>query len=113
MAGHRSYREHRYEFGKQLLTLRTRVSLTQLELAEQVGVHRRSVQNWESGDAYPKADLLQRMVALFLEQGAFTKGRERDEAFAFWQQAMDDGAHELTPFDDLWFRQLLPSSLPP
>jgi WD40 repeat protein len=47
MGSHRVYRARRYAFGQQLLTLRTRVALTQIALAEQIGVHRRSIQNWE------------------------------------------------------------------
>jgi transcriptional regulator with XRE-family HTH domain len=63
MGTHRVYREHKYAFGQQLLTLRTHIALTQLELAEQIGVHRRSVQNWETGESYPKAETLQRLIA--------------------------------------------------
>ncbi len=80
MAGHRSYRELRYEFGNQILTLRTRAGLTQSQLAEQVGVHRRSVQKWETGESYPKAETLQRLLAVFLQQHAFTAGNERADA---------------------------------
>ncbi len=60
MGTHRRYREHKYTFGQQLLTVRTRAALTQIELAEQIGVHRRSVQNCETGESYPKAGLLRR-----------------------------------------------------
>src|SRR3712207_9592924 len=82
---HRSSRELRYAFGRQLLTLRTRAALTQSQLAEQVGVHRRSVQNWETGESYPKAETLQRLLAVFLQQHAFTEGHERGEAHALWR----------------------------
>ena len=66
MGDHRVYRHHGYELGNQLLILRTRVALTQIALAEQIGVHRRSVQNWETGVSYPKAEMLQRLIAVFL-----------------------------------------------
>src|SRR5689334_3305551 len=69
MGSHRAYRERKYAFGEQLLTLRTRVALTQIELAEQVGVHRRSVQNWETGESYPKSETLQRLIAILLRNG--------------------------------------------
>ena len=54
MSNQRAYRRVNYAFGNQLLQLRTRVALTQIALAVQVGVHRRSVQNWETGVSYPK-----------------------------------------------------------
>ena len=54
-------RDDTYDLGNQLLTLRTRIALTQIALASELGVHRRSVQKWESGLSYPKAELLQRL----------------------------------------------------
>jgi len=47
MGAHRVYRERNYAFGQQLLTLRTRAHLTQIALAEELGVNRRSVLKWE------------------------------------------------------------------
>ena len=79
MGAHRVYRERRYAFGQQLLTLRTRAALTQIALASQIGVNRRSVQNWETGESYPKAETLRRLIALFLAQGVFTVGQEAEE----------------------------------
>src|SRR3712207_1938360 len=68
------YPQHNYDFGNQILQLRTRVALTQSALAKQLGVHRRSVQNWETGVTYPKADMLQRLIAVFVRALAFTAG---------------------------------------
>src|SRR5918997_5898390 len=110
---HRSYRELRYAFGRQVLTLRTRVALTQSALAEQVGVHRRSVQKWETGESYPKAETLQRLLAVFLQQHAFTPGNERAEAHALWDQVAEDAPHALAAFDDAWFHHALASNMPP
>ncbi|MFL5806524.1 MAG: NB-ARC domain-containing protein, partial [Roseiflexaceae bacterium] len=107
MGTHRPYRERKYAFGEQLLTLRTQVSLTQIELAEQLGVHRRSVQNWETGESYPKAEMLLRLIAIFLRQRAFTAGQERIEAQALWDQAAQDGPHPLPFFDEVWFARTL------
>ncbi|MFL5806900.1 MAG: helix-turn-helix domain-containing protein, partial [Roseiflexaceae bacterium] len=50
-----SYREHDYEFGQLMLTLRSAIGLTQAGLAQALGVSRRSVADWESGGKYPKA----------------------------------------------------------
>ncbi|HEU5101042.1 MAG TPA: NB-ARC domain-containing protein, partial [Roseiflexaceae bacterium] len=107
MGTHRAYRERRYAFGEQLLTLRTHVSLTQIELADRVGVHRRSVQNWETGESYPKAEALQRLIGVLLRNGAFTAGQEREEAFRLWHLVAEDGPHMLAVFDETWFAGLI------
>jgi len=101
------YRDYNYDLGNQLLLLRTRIALTQIALAEQIGVHRRSVQNWETGLSYPKAEMLQRLIAVFLQHHAFTPGNERAEAHALWQQATQDGPHPLPAFDEVWFARTL------
>ena len=90
MGSQRAYRTYNYAFGNQVLLLRTRAALTQIALARQLGVHRRSVQNWETGVSYPKAETLQRLIALFLHHQAFMPGNERAEAQAFWDQAAHD-----------------------
>src|SRR5262249_46174392 len=86
---------------------RTRAGLTQIALAEHIGVHRRSLQNWETGESYPKAETLQRLIALFLAQGVFTVGQEAEEAAQLWEQASQDGPHSLAPFDVASFARLL------
>src|SRR5262249_28417065 len=74
---------------------------------EQNGVHRRSVQNWETGVSYPKAEQLQRLIAVFLRHHAFTPGNERAEAHALWEHATQDGPHPLPFFDEVWFERTL------
>ncbi len=108
---HRTYRELRYAFGRQVLALRTRTALTQSALATATGVHRRTVQKWETGESYPKAETLQRLIAVFLQQQAFTPGNERAEAHAFWSHAAQDGPHALAAFNDAWFDRVLASSV--
>jgi DNA-binding XRE family transcriptional regulator len=48
-----SYRERDYAFGQVMLTLRTRLGLTQTALADILGVRRRAVIDWEGGLTYP------------------------------------------------------------
>ena len=67
-----SYRDRDYAFGQTFLALRTRIGLTQVNLAEQLGVSRKAVGEWEGGLNHPKAEHLQTLVALAVEQGAFT-----------------------------------------
>jgi hypothetical protein len=52
-----SYRERDYTFGQITLTVRTRLGLTQAELADQLGVRRRAVIDWEGGRSW-ELDLL-------------------------------------------------------
>jgi hypothetical protein len=66
----------------------------------------RSIGAWESGRAYPDAEHLQRLVALYLERGAFTDGQEAEEATALWGAALRKAAHRLAPFDPRWFAAL-------
>ena len=106
MGTHRIYRERNYVFGQQVLAYRTRAALTQIELADQIGVHRRSVQNWEAGESYPKPETLQRLIVVLLRHQAFTSGQEREELLALWQQAAADGPHQYPAFDEAWFAAL-------
>jgi WD40 repeat protein/transcriptional regulator with XRE-family HTH domain len=106
MGTHRSYRQRRYKFGKQCLELRTRLLLTQGQLAEQIGVHWHSVQKWETGESYPKAETLQRLIAVCLRHRAFTIGNEREEAQSLWRQVNEDGQRRLPSFDEAWFAAL-------
>lgn len=106
MGAHRAYRERKFVFGQQLLTLRTRGALTQVELATQVGVHRRSVQKWETGESYPKAATLRRLIAALFRHDAFTEGHESAEAQALWQQAAQDGPQAIGAFDAAWFARM-------
>ena len=66
-----SYRERDYAFGRVMLTLRSRLELTQTQLAGMLGVTRRAVIDWEGGLTYPKADHLKQFVVLAIERQAF------------------------------------------
>src|SRR5712691_1846306 len=103
-----SYRELDYTFGQQMLTLRTRIGLTQAGLGEQLGVSRRAVAEWEAGSKYPKVDHLKAFIALCMRQQAFSAGHEDDEAHALWK-----AAHQKVLLDERWMGGLLAKSLPP
>src|SRR4051794_9636144 len=107
MGGNGTYKPRKYEVGEQLLALRTRAKLTQVELAALVGVSHRSVQGWEAGAAYPHEDNLQRLISIFLTHGALTPGQEHDEAFHLWQQVDQDAPRRIARFDEKWFADLL------
>ncbi len=90
-----SYRERDYAFGQVMLTLRTRLELTQTELADMLGVTRRAVIDWEGGLTYPKADHLKQFVVLAIE-------RQAEEVRALWQ-----AARQKVLLDEAWLGGLL------
>src|SRR5258708_24228415 len=97
-----SYRERDYAFGRVMLTLRTRLELTQTELADILGVRRRAVIDWEGGLTYPKADHLKQFVVLAIERQAYPTGREAEEVRALWQ-----AARQKVLLDEAWLGGLL------
>src|SRR5207248_761438 len=74
------YRERDYGFGQLVLTLRTTLGLTQVGLAEPLGVSRRAVAEWEAGESYPKAERLKAFIELCAHASALPPGREEEES---------------------------------
>src|SRR5881275_2354657 len=97
-----SYGERDYTFGQAMLTLRMALGLTQAGLAEFLGVSRKAVGGWESGDSYPKAEHLKALLTLAVQQGTFPAGREAEEMRAFWK-----AAHQKVLLDESWLSALL------
>jgi WD40 repeat protein/transcriptional regulator with XRE-family HTH domain len=97
------YRDRDYAFGQTILTVRTKIGLTQTALANVLGVTRRAVGDWEGGLTYPKAEHLKQFVVLAIEQQAFTAGREAEEVRALWQ-----ATHQKVVLDEVWLSMLLP-----
>ena len=82
-----SYGERDYAFGQMVLTLRSSIGLTQAGLADQLGVSRRAVAEWEAGLSYPKAERLKQLIELGVRASAFPAGREAEEIRALWRAA--------------------------
>src|SRR5437867_1130653 len=97
-----SYRERDYAFGHVILTLRTKLGLTQSEVADVLGVSRRAVSDWEGGLSYPKADHLKYLVTLAIERHAWPREREAEEVRALWQ-----ASHQKVLLDEAWLAELL------
>src|SRR6266699_736590 len=91
------YRERDYAFGQLMLTVRTRLGLTQTALAEMLSVRRRAVIDWEGGLTYPTVDHLKHFVVLAIERHAFPAWREAEEVRALWQ-----AAHQKVLLDEVW-----------
>jgi transcriptional regulator with XRE-family HTH domain len=92
--------------------------LTQREFAERVGVHRRSVQEWEIGSAYPSAERLEAVVHALLDARGLTPDHETVEAEALWSAVQREAPHARAPLDVRWFASLVedrsgPSESPP
>ena len=100
-----AYSERDYAFGQLMLTLRTKLELTQTELAEVLGVGRRAVIDWEGGLSYPTTDHLKQFVVLAIQRQAFHAGREAEEIRALWQ-----ASHQKVLFDEMWLGRLLPDA---
>ena len=92
-------------FGRSLLTIRTRLGLTQVSMAEMVGISPQTMMVWEAGTSYPNVKSLRRVIEFAIQQHAFSSGREQEEIRALWKQA-----HQKGLLDDLWLKHLLNSS---
>jgi transcriptional regulator with XRE-family HTH domain len=66
-----SYRERDYVFGQLMLTVRTKLKLTQTALADLLGVRHRAVIDWEGGLTSPNVDHLKHFVVLAMERQPF------------------------------------------
>jgi WD40 repeat protein/transcriptional regulator with XRE-family HTH domain len=90
-----------------LLRLRGRTGLTQGQLAQRLGVSRRSVQDWEAGVNHPTAQRLQALITTLLEAGALTVGRELAEAKQMWDAVLSESPRMRIPLDEEWLSSLL------
>jgi transcriptional regulator with XRE-family HTH domain len=96
------YDERDYTFGQAMLTLRTRIGLTQSGLADLLGVSRRSVGEWEAGNSYPKVERLKQLIELAIKQQAFPVGSEAQAIRDLWT-----AARQKTVLDEQWLSSLL------
>jgi WD40 repeat protein/transcriptional regulator with XRE-family HTH domain len=103
-----SYGERDYTFGQAMMTLRASIGLTQAGLAEQLGVSRRAVGEWEAGSSYPKPEHLKQLIALGVQQQVFSVGSEAEEIRLLWQ-----AAHQKMLLDETWLQELLVQSRSP
>lgn len=91
-------------FAGLLLRHRGRTGLTQRDVAARMGTSERSVQDWEAGVYYPGAQNLKALIAVLLEAGGLTVGREMVEGKGLWAAALREAPRMHTPFDELWLR---------
>src|SRR5438270_3807997 len=96
------YREPDTAFGQLMLTLRTRIGLTQAGLAKLLGISRHAVADWEAGHSYPTAEHLTTCIALGVQLQAFASGSQAQEIRALWH-----AAHQKVLLDEAWLQGLL------
>ena len=107
MSYHRRYKLKDNRFGLLALTLREKAGLVQTELASVLGVSERTIGHWEGGTAYPSTANMKELIKLYLRNGVFSQGHERDEARAFWEQAAESASRRKALFDEAWFADVL------
>src|SRR5262249_22992367 len=81
--------------------------LTQGQLAQQTGVARRTVQDWESGVNRPTAERMERVLVAMLEAGGLAAGQEVEDAQAFWDALQQSSSRTYPAFDKTWFDRLV------
>jgi predicted ATPase/transcriptional regulator with XRE-family HTH domain/Tfp pilus assembly protein PilF len=103
----RLYKLRDYECGLLFQSLRNRARLRQQDIAEMVGVGVNTVQYWESGTTYPKAETLKKLVEIYLRYGLFSPGKELTEAFDLWERVRQEAPRLNASFDRSWFQDLV------
>jgi transcriptional regulator with XRE-family HTH domain len=103
-----SYRELDYTYGKAMQKLRNTIGLTQAGLADRLGVSWRTIAGWEAGSRYPRAEHLKELIALAVQQQAFSVGHEAEEIRTLWEVA-----HQKMLLDERWLSALLSQRNPP
>ncbi len=100
-----AYRDRDYGFGQLVLTLRTRIGVSQVELATLIGISRRAVVGWEGGLSYPSVNHLIHFIELGVRERAFPLGDEVGAIQALWRLA-----HQKVLLDEDWLTTLLHST---
>ncbi len=93
--------QHAWEnaFGRSCVRLRKSMGLTQQALGRLLGISEQAIQHWERGVRSPKPEHLKRLLALCLQQHAFTPSREHEEAQQLWR-----AAGKPADFDAFWMQ---------
>ncbi len=96
------YPQRDYSFGQTILTLRTAMNLSQVELAHLLKISRIAVQSWEAGNSYPKLEHLKHLIEFALQFQAFAASREEEEIRGLWR-----AAHQKVLLDEHWLSAVL------
>lgn len=96
-----------YALGLRLVALRNQTGLTQTELGHLIGVSRRSILKWESGEGVPNGTHLHDLLEVFVDRKAFTADQELTEAEALWNDIGQATTKRLGQFNSHWFAQLV------
>ena len=96
------YHKLDYVYGNNMQKLRSAIGLTQVGLANKLGVSWRTVAGWEAGRSYPRAEHFKALMVLAVQQQAFPQGSEAAEIRRLWKVAQ-----QKTLLDERWLSALL------
>ncbi len=84
-------------FEQRIKELRKRNNMTQVQLANKLGVSKGTVAMWETGQRRPGYDMLIKICAVFDKRIDYVLGHSDDESpFQFTQQQVDDIEYKST-----------------
>lgn len=95
------------DFGKRLKRLRTQAGLTQLQLAERIGVTKSVVSFYELQERSPSPDVLIKLARIFHVSADYLLGLERNETIDVSGLSEDDVALLRALADSLREKNLL------
>src|SRR5258708_1188967 len=85
-----------------MLTLGSATGLTQLGLANLLGISRQAVADWEAGRKYPKVEHLKSFIVIAIEHQAFHAGHEAEEIHTLWKSS-----RQKVLLEEAWLTHLL------
>src|SRR5690349_597993 len=95
-------------FGHLMRTLRSRMGITQSELATRLGVSRHAVADWEIRGKHPTVQHLQEFISLAVQHKVFSGVKAADDIRSLWS-----AANQKVLLDEAWLSQLLATELSP
>jgi predicted ATPase/transcriptional regulator with XRE-family HTH domain/Flp pilus assembly protein TadD len=109
MSNARFYKTEGFECGLVFQSLRNKARLRQQDIATMVGVSVNTIQYWEAGTTYPKAQALKKLIEIYLRFEVFAAGQELAEAEELWEKVRQEAPRLNAFFDHEWFKTQLAS----
>ncbi|HEY4385676.1 MAG TPA: helix-turn-helix domain-containing protein, partial [Ktedonobacteraceae bacterium] len=106
-----SNKELSSELGKLRYRTHDGDGMTQEQVADLINVSTISLRSWESGRFRPSVPNLQKLIEVYVQEGAFSPGKEQEEIRAVWEKAQQAGLK--AALDEEWFTELQKKSLSP
>lgn len=91
-------------FGKRLRHLRKREGLSQIELANRLGIPNQNVSNYERGFRHPDFDTLKMIARYFGVTTDYLLGHKVDDINLMTDDEIDEEIKEITNEINVWFK---------